>query len=208
MPGLSTSLVPQITDAYWMGEPVGQTATILYGSARRALVSSPGNDANYQAWLAKGFKAWPWPIDETGPVTVAALDAVLAAYGLPSTGIAAPTKASLADYANAKQWALATGGHNVTIDGTSYLFATDPTSLSLIAGKALRLQQANAPASVAWQFASGFATIAAADFVSASINIADWVQSTFTILETVLAAITSGSITTQDQIDAASWPAA
>jgi hypothetical protein len=121
----------------------------------------------------------------------------------------APTTAQLLAYANAKQWTLATGGHNVTIEGTSYLFATDPTSLALITGNALRLQQSGAPTSVLWQFSStgAFVTISAADFLTTADNIADWVQSTFAALETVMAAITAATITTEAAIDAAAWPA-
>lgn len=102
---------------------------------------------------------------------------------------------------------LQTGGYEVTIGGNALVFATDALSQGLITGKALRLQQANAPATVRWQFASGYEEISAADFLAVSIKIADFVQSTFDDLEPILASIEAGSITTPAGIDQAAWPA-
>ena len=116
------------------------------------------------------------------------------------------TKDQLFEYANRFQWNLACGGHNVTINGTPYLFPTDDVSVSLMTGKVVRLQLASAPTSVDWQLPSGFVTIASADFIVAAANIADWMQSTFEALKPVLAAIDAGTITTPVQVIAASWP--
>ncbi len=205
-------LIPSYSDAYWTGEPVGYTSPILYGSARGGLVATP-EDAAYQAWLEKGYTAWPWPKDEFGAVTTTALDAALAVCGLPATGLTPPTTAQLIAYANAKQWALATGGYTVTLtpvggSATALLWATDPISQALVTGKAVRLQQTGAPTSTVWQFPTGFETLAAADFIAVAMQIADFVQATFTALEPVLAAIAAGTITAAAQIDAAAWPPA
>ena len=116
------------------------------------------------------------------------------------------TKDDLVAYANAYQWRLATSGHNVSIGGTSYLFPTDDVSLSLMTGKAVRLQMSGAPTSVDWQLPSGFVTISAADFLTCAAALADWVQSTFEALRPVLAAISAGTITTEAAVGAASWP--
>jgi hypothetical protein len=116
------------------------------------------------------------------------------------------TKEQLIDHANRAQWGLATSGHNVTVGGASYLFPTDTDSLSLMTSKVVRLQMTGAPTSVDWQLPSGYVTFSASDFIVAAISIADWVQSTFEALRPVLAAISKGTITTQAQIDAASWP--
>jgi hypothetical protein len=123
----------------------------------------------------------------------------------------APTQAQLLAYADTAQWKLATGGYTITstpVGGapTALTWATDPTSFSLINGKAMRLQQPGAPASTLWQFATGFQTISTADFLAAAIEIADFMQATFATLETVLAAIVAGSLTSYAQIDAAAWP--
>ena len=118
----------------------------------------------------------------------------------------APTPAQLTAYANAKQWALATGGHAVTVEGSSHIFATDPTSLSLMDGKVGRLAQANPPASFNWQIGPAWLTISAADFVTVATTCADFVQATFDTLKTVEAEIASETITTFAEIDAYAWP--
>ncbi|MFJ6322248.1 MULTISPECIES: hypothetical protein [unclassified Rhizobium] len=119
---------------------------------------------------------------------------------------AAEAVAKLMTYANAKQWSLATGGFSVMIGEQAMIFATDVTSQGLITGKAMRLQQAGAPRTVRWQFASGYQEIAAADFIAASIKIADFVQATFDVLEPILDGIKGGTIKTAVDIDATTWP--
>ena len=84
---------------YWSGQPSGQTSTVVYSSAKGALV--PATDATYVAWLAGGNVATPWPKDANGAVTPAALDAVLQAAGLPATGLVAPAQAQLQASLNA-----------------------------------------------------------------------------------------------------------
>ena len=64
---------------YWSG-PLG-----VFSSAAKAIV--PATDAPYQAWRAAGGAPTPWPRDDSGAQTAAALDAVLAPYGL-TTGLA------------------------------------------------------------------------------------------------------------------------
>ena len=132
--------------------------------------------------------------------TVMAWDAAIAAY--PVGGALAPSAVDLTAYANARQWATATGGRVLTLAGQQVRFATADTSLSLIAGKVARLQQSNPPATVNWQTGeTTFIAIAAADFIAAAIQIADFVQATFDALQSVFAAIATGSITTTAQID-------
>ena len=111
-------------------------------------------------------------------------------------------------YANAKQWTLATGGFSVTIGGNAYEFNTDTVSQGLISRKALRFEQPNPPASTKWQLPNGsWLTIAATDFITAAIAIADFVQSTFDALEAVEADIDTGTITDIAGVDAYVWPA-
>jgi hypothetical protein len=193
---------------YWSGQPTGQSSTIIYSSSSGSVVAA--NDTAYVAWQAvlsfPHNAPSPWPNDATGEITFAALDAVLERAGLPPTGLAAPTQMSLLTYANAKQWALATGGYTVTVNSAPLIFPTDVVSMGLITGKAARLAQPNPPASFAWQTPTGFVTVAAADFIAVATQIADFVQSTFDALETVEASIVSGTITTTAAIDAAAWP--
>lgn len=113
-----------------------------------------------------------------------------------------PPPVDLVAYANARQWATATGGRVLMIAGAPVPFSTSDTSMGLITGKAARFQQANPPASVQWQTGeTSFVTIAAADFMTAATQIADFVQSTFDALPGIFADIASGKITTPAQID-------
>jgi len=191
-------------DWFWAGEPDSRTSEIIYSSSAGKVV--PADDAVYVAWSDAGNSATPWPKDATGAVTSAALDDILIAAGLPATGLAVMTTADLAAYANAKQWALATGGHAVTIGGVPHLFATNVESMTLMDGKVSRLSQPNPPASFNWQLDSGFVNIPAAEFVVAATSCADFVQATFDVLFPMLAEIAAGTITTTAQIDAAAWP--
>lgn len=121
----------------------------------------------------------------------------------------AETAEAVAAYANWKQWALATGGYTATLAGTPRTFKTDPTSLSLMTGKQVRLGQPNPPASINWQFeGAGFVAVVAADFTLAATKVADFVQGTFDTLQAVLTGIAGGSIKTFADVDAAAWPAA
>lgn len=128
--------------------------------------------------------------------------------GAPAQGNPpAPTKPQLTAYANALQWGLASGGVTITVAGTPRLWNTDPISLSLITGMAVRLTHGlSPPATVDWQFAAAFVTISAADFMLAATAVSDWILSTFVVLKAVLAAIEAGSISTFAQVDSASWP--
>ena len=183
-------------DWYWNGAPG------LYGSARNGLVETPSTDPAYQAWIAvPGNIATAWPSNSSSQ-----LDAVLISAGLSPTGLTALTATQLAAYANAHQWALATGGFTVTIASTARMFMTDDISTGLITGKAVRLGQPNPPATINWQFASGYVLITAAEFLAAATQIADFVQATFDSLEPVLASIASGAITMTAQVDSAAWP--
>jgi hypothetical protein len=72
---------------YWAGEPDGRTSPIVYSSAEAKVIAA--DDAAYKAWseTPAANVATPWPKDETGAVTAAALDEVLTAAGLPVTGL-------------------------------------------------------------------------------------------------------------------------
>jgi hypothetical protein len=116
------------------------------------------------------------------------------------------TVADLRAYANAKQWALATGGYTVTIDGIPRTFPTDSDGRGLINGKVARLALPNPPASFRWQFGTEFVTISANDIKAVGAAIADFVQATFDALDRIFPAIDAGTITTTAEIDAWTWP--
>ncbi|WP_315701282.1 MULTISPECIES: DUF4376 domain-containing protein [unclassified Bradyrhizobium] len=176
-----------LADWYWLADD-GR----VWSSRVAAIV--PSNDQAYMAWVGAGNGPSPWPTDASGAQTSASLQEVLSPYGL---------WADLKAYANAKQWAKASGGYLATINGAQVPISTSTESLGLIAGKVARLQQANPPSSVQWQTGeSTFVTIAAGDFIAASIEIADFVQATFDKLAAVMAKIDAGVITTFAQVDA------
>lgn len=148
--------------------------------------------------------------DSSGHIAITHWDASLPTQPTSNQITAAlsapPAMAMLLAYANAKQWALATGGYTIMVNSAPLVFPSDVVSMGLITGKAARLAQPNPPASFDWQTPTGFVTIAAADFISVATQIADFVQSTFTALAVVFAAIEAGTITTNAEVDAASWP--
>ncbi|WFS07792.1 hypothetical protein [Methylobacterium sp. 391_Methyba4] len=119
-----------------------------------------------------------------------------------------PSAEQLVAHANARQWALATGGFTAIIAGQPVLFATDEASLAALDRKAMRLAQPNPPASVSWQVGpTQFATIAADDFDQAARLVEDFFQATFDALPAIFEAIASGEIKTLADVEAASWPA-
>ena len=82
--------------AYWQGTPQGYLSPIIYSAPAHGVVTEA--DAHFAAWVATGNLPIAWPWDETGTVTVAALDAVLANCGLPASGLAPATPAQLFGY--------------------------------------------------------------------------------------------------------------
>jgi hypothetical protein len=142
--------------------------------------------------------------DDAAPLSVA-IKALLAAGSYEIAAYVAPvlTAADLIAYANAKQWAVATGGRVVTINGTPTPIATTMDSMELMSGKVQRLHQADPPETVNWQTGpTTFMQIAAADFEAMATGLADFFQATFDALPAVFDGITGGMITTTVQIDA------
>jgi hypothetical protein len=194
------------TNVYWSG-PLG-----VYGSLRAGLVATPSTDSAYQAWLAAQpppNQPLPWPIDGTGAQTAAALDAVLAFYGLPITGLAPLTKAELTAYAFGKVTALmaiartyALGGSppaSVKCDGAT---ATGADLAALNAWGA-----ANPTRSTTWVDDFGVATaISGTQACSLAAAVVAYGQSVYDILGTAATEVASGSITTTGAIDALAWP--
>jgi hypothetical protein len=110
----------------------------------------------------------------------------------------------LITYANAVQWAKATGGYEVEISGQPVVFPTTSESMGLISGKAQRLEQPNPPTEIIWQTGvDTFITIPAADFTGIAVEIADFVQGTFDKLKDVMSEIGDGTITSREQVVAA-----
>lgn len=125
--------------------------------------------------------------------------------------IAGQSTRDLIAYANAKQWALATGGYIISFSGgpADVPFGTDATGMALLNGKIDRFSKPNPPAAANWQTGpTTCVSLTPAQIETAGVVVADFIQATFDmLLAVVVPAIESGTITTTDQIDVASWPA-
>lgn len=175
-----------IRDWYWI---IGGDTTQVWSSAQARSV--PVGDSGYVAFIAGGGV----------PQRISSVEELAAVFAQQYPA------GMLTTYANARQWALATGGYTIALSGVTCLFETDPGSLTLITGKAVRLGQPNPPATIEWQFASGSVELTAADFMLAANAVADFFQGTFdTLLKVVLPGISAGTISSISQIDAATWP--
>lgn len=176
-------MIYDVQNWYWL---VGGDQSKVYSSARCSFV--PVADSQYIAFVNAGGGATP----------IASLDDLAQVFATQYPG------GMLLTYANARQWAKVIGGYATTIGEQQIVFPTTPDSMSLISGKAQRLQQPNPPTSINWQIGpTTFVDIPAADFTSLATEIADFVQATFDTLKTVFAQIEAGTITTREQIDQA-----
>lgn len=171
-----------IADWYWI---IGGDNAQFWSSAKPGFVGP--DDPGYRSFLARGY----------GPTPIATLPELIALfYDSYKPG-------SLWTYANQVQWDKATGGYTVTVGEQPVSFKTTSEGMSLMTGKSVRLMQPDPPESIIWQTGlTDFVVIPAADFLGIAVEIADFVQSTFDLLEEVIAEIDSGQITSRDQIDA------
>ena len=202
-----SSIFPNIYDSYWKGQPSGSSSEIVFGSARGSIVVSPSSDVAYQAWLAKGFTPFPWPYDSTSAVTPQALDAILENYGLPPTGLVPLSVSSLVAYAFSKVSNLLSIARNYSLaPGVSVKCdATTPTEANLVGLNAWGT--ASPTSTQPWVDNFGTATpITGAEAVVLAQSVVVYGQSVYAVLAVVSQEITTGSITTISQIDAAAWP--
>lgn len=114
-------------------------------------------------------------------------------------------KSMLLGYAQAKQSLIMHGGISVNVGSggspQNVEASTDATSLTLLQG-AYALAQANGAASFQWVQSNGAAvTLTAAQIITIFNAVTAFVQSTFTQLAAVVAAIAAGSIASTAQVD-------
>jgi hypothetical protein len=117
----------------------------------------------------------------------------------------------LLQYATAKQQTIAVGGISVNVGTTqapvNVKAETDPTSLVLLQG-AYTLAAANSAATFQWVQVSGAPiTLSAAQMTTIFTSVTAFIQSTFTALAAVIAAINADTVTTTAQVDAFASPA-
>jgi hypothetical protein len=123
-----------------------------------------------------------------------------------------PQKADLINYASMVQRFISGGGINVNV-GTAQApvnveASTDPASLVLLQGA--YTVAANPGSTFNWVTSSGPVTLTAAQITTIFNAVTTFVQSTFTTLAAVIAAIEAGTITTMAQVDSfasPAWPA-
>lgn len=163
----------------------------VFGSRRAGMVATPAADADYQAWIAGGFVATPWPRDLGGIETAAALSAVTEVYGI---------FADLTRYAADKRWRIETGG--IAVSGLSV--PTDDRAKTLINGGASALADGD---TIPFKTAAGWVTLTGVQLRAIRAAIAQHVQACFSTEAAVVAAIAAGTVTTIAAVDAASWPA-
>jgi hypothetical protein len=180
---------------YWLGTPG------LYSSAAGALIST--SDSGYMAWLEGGNVASPWPIDATGAETLAALDAVLIAAGLPPTELTA----QLLEYANAKVNQLLAVSRTYNLSGPSVRSDTLPTPTGSDLLTLYVLGTASPSATFHWTDNFGTTTsLTGTQIVALGLAVAAYGQSVWAVMATAASGIAAGTITATTEIDALSWP--
>lgn len=169
-------------DWYWVSQD-GR----LYSSVIQDVVAAD-NEA-FVAWSEDGTQATPWPRDEAGDQTEAALQAVLDPYGL---------FAGLSSYAAAKRFAVETGG--IIINGAQ--IATDRVSQAMI-GNAYAYVQASGAESVSYKTDAGFVTLTAEQIKAVALAVGAHVQASFAAEAQIDAELsaTPPTITSRAQID-------
>lgn len=170
-------------DWYWLAAD-GR----LYSSASQSLVQA--DDSAYQAWIAAGNGPTAWPKDGGGFQTIAALQAVLAPYGL---------FADLKGYAADVRYRREIAG--TMVGGVAY--PTDRETQAKMTA-AVVMTQVNPSATFQWKIADGsFVSLDAADMLAVALAVAAHVQAAFAAESDVVAAIDAGTISTKTQVDGA-----
>ncbi|WP_022722935.1 DUF4376 domain-containing protein [Rhodopseudomonas sp. B29] len=170
-------------DWYWLA-----TDGRVFSSKRQATVA--GDDADYKAFSATTAPT-PWPRDAAAVQTSAALQEVLAPYGL---------FVDLASYAAARRYTKEIGG--IVVSGMS--IDTSRESQSMIANAYSYVQASNAE-SVRFKAASGWVTMSADQIKAIALAVGAHVQAAFKIESDLADGIAAfpPTITSREQIDAA-----
>lgn len=170
-------------DWYWLADD-GR----IFASARMTIVDV--NDEDYVAWAAGGGFPTIWPRDDEGEQTDAALQEVLRPYGL---------WVDLVAYARDARWRAEVGG--MVWNGVP--IATDDSSKVKIAGARIAAQANPGFETTWWDMDGEGIVVDAALIIQLSDAVLAHVDGTFTTFGQVRAAITAGTITTREEVDAA-----
>jgi hypothetical protein len=204
------------TNWYWL---VNGSTTEVYSSASNTYV--PTTDATFESWLQQGNRPSNIVSEaELWGVVSQAVPNAFPSWLFNGTTFAQPsagnyTPAQLAAYAQDKQGQIMVGGISVNV-GTSAApqnveASTSTASLVLLQGAAA-MAQASSSATFQWVESTGVTvTLTAAQVLAILSAVTTFMQSTFSVLSAVLAAITAGTITTKAEVDTppspiAAWP--
>lgn len=145
---------------------------------------------------------------------------ILWSAGVPALGVApvaAPTKADLIAYANAKQATVANGGISVNVAASGHApqlvkVATDVQGRIDLAG-AVQLSGLNPGQTFDWVSNAGKTTLTGVQVQQLGLAAGAFIQAAYSVLGDVLGAINAGTITTSSQVDdptsvnLPAWPA-
>jgi len=174
---------------YWLAED-----DRVFASARQRVVTV--EDEGYLAWRTDAAPT-PWPRDDDGVQTDAALQAVLTPYGI----FVSDTAALLA-HAAGRRWRVETGG--ITVSDAP--IATDDRSKTMIMGARIKAD-ADPDYSVGWKTDAGFVALTSAQIIDISNAVLAHVDACFAAEAAVRSGIEGGDIQTIAEIDAFAWPA-
>jgi len=175
-----------------------QSTAILCGVVFTALGASP------VPFMASPNDVEPWG-QQIFADCIAGKHGTIAPFVVP-----VPTAAQLSAYASAKQSTVAAGGIsvNVAASGAPQMVevASDAAGCLNMSG-AVQLASINPAQTFNWINANGsVVSLNATQILAMGVALGTFVQSTYTALGAVLAAIAAATITTTAQIDAFAWP--
>lgn len=192
-------------NSYWLGSPDGRSSPIIYSSLGARVV--PSDDPGYVRFLSVNGAAIPWPCDESGVATAAALDTVLTSFGLPPTGLALPSKPELLAYAGKKLGSLRATPRSYALGGGVSVMADATTDTVALVNGLGEWGSQNPTATQNWTDDFGVVTsitgTQAAALKTAGLA---FIQSLYVTLASVAEGVQSGSITTYAEVDAVAWP--
>lgn len=174
-------------DWYWLADDAR-----VYSSARQIIVDN--TDADYVAWAATRA-ATPWPRDDAGDQTDDALQDVLAPYNL---------FANLTYYSADARYRRENSGVTVASIGGTVPFASDVASRNAVDTAWGYMNAKGTTNSISWKMSDGsFITMSTAQVTTLMTDMSTFIQGCFECENANLAAISGGTITTREQIDAA-----
>jgi len=156
-------------------------------------------------WANGAFSILPASYIDTppsGPASVVSSSAAVVSGAVQITRVwSAPSQAHLIAYAYEKHEAISGGG--VFINGVAV--STTAQGLVNLAG-AVQLAQLNSGQIFNWVQNSGTATLNSGQVIALGESVGAWVQSSFTTLGRVIAAVNAGTITSYAQVDSPPSP--